>query len=88
MLPGITPVDVVPESVPVVVVPVPPAPVSEPIVALPEDHKPINTIPENSEGDRKAIEITGWQKFETGLFGFLNTLPWVKLFNWASSKKD
>lgn len=79
----------------VVIVPPPPVPVPgpnpvptpPPITELPKDHKPIDTVQPNSNGDVKSVEISGWKKFEIGLYNFLSAMPWIKLIEWLSIPK-
>jgi hypothetical protein len=71
-----------------VVVPVEPAPVElPPMTKLPENHKPIDTVPENSQNEVKSVDISGWQKFQIGLFNFLSMMPWIKLIEFLTAPK-
>lgn len=49
----------------------------------PQEELVVDTTPE----EIKPIEISGWQKFEVGLFNFLSAMPWIKLIEWLNSSK-
>lgn len=76
-----------PEPTPVEPTVPPVAPEPPPITELPPDHKPIDTTPENSENEVKSTSISGWKKFEIGLYNFLSAMPWIKLIEWLTSPK-
>lgn len=80
------PVVLPPTPTPAPVEPTPVVPEPPPIVELPKDHKPIDTIPDNSENEVMSTSISGWKKFEIGLYNFLSAMPWIKLIEWLTKK--